>query len=181
MRRLLVASALVAAFAGGCTSGSSEKPPSGSLLGEGSPGIVVDSEFDRVERRPDGIVVRRNAQNLSVEIDQSGHGAVGCAWMIYVTLEQYGEACAPGDAETHAMLAEAVGRIDRFVMENGPATPDEIAAGKKRLSDQAGHYRSCGGDLASMYAGLPRDPAALRKSIDDLLSVPRKPVINPCL
>jgi hypothetical protein len=129
-------------------------------------------------------------------LDNSGHGAVMCAWEIYVKISIAADICSATDKEDITQrLSGAIRRIDGFIIENSP-TPmsqadldrrkeriraDAIAALARLSNDEA--TRKCRTDDASrMLERLKSQPAEkFEMGVDDLLSVPRPPVMNPCL
>jgi hypothetical protein len=130
-----------------------------------------------------GITVLRNERE-TVEIDESGHGAVLCTWSIYLSIQYVGKTCFPGETETQSLLAGEIDRIDRFIMENGPATREQVGQRKARILAGSAKLQ-CGNDdskwLEDAFRAVKTNPAGLHAGVDDLLSVPRRPVMNPCL
>ena len=117
--------------------------------------------------------------------DSTGKGAVVCAWRIYVGAQQVGEKCFPGkDAAFKSELTQSIGRIETFIIENNstPVTQAQLEANKQGQRRSNERFDICSGDGSAMYQ-MMRDggPAALRTSVDELLSIPREPVADPCL
>jgi hypothetical protein len=123
------------------------------------------------------------------------HGAVLCIWTIYIHLKTIGDRCFPDDAsEFPELLNEAIERMDKFIMDNGPATRAEIDESKAKsrayiANDRSICTRSESHPLLGMYEAmqsgtryLPPETVreAFRESITKLLAIPRKPVLNPC-
>jgi hypothetical protein len=139
------------------------------------------------EHLPGGITILHLPDNSSVATDQSGHGAVLCAWTIYVAIQYVGKTCFPEDKQTQSLLAEEIERIDRFIMANAPATREQVERRKANdlSAEGSGQLLQCGNEqwkwLEDSYTGMQANPQKLRAEIDDLLSVPRQPVLNPCL
>jgi hypothetical protein len=139
---------------------------------------------------------RHGDQITSVGGDMSGHGAVRCSWGIYVAIRAHVDACSPGeDPNLEADLDEALDRINDFIVENSlvPTTKsqlvDAIAQHKQQAKlallgkSQEDQRKQCEADgigpfIKSMNS-TPRDK--WKSSVDDLLSVKRPPVMNPCL
>jgi hypothetical protein len=94
-----------------------------------------------------------------------------------------GDECfANEDAEFKAALSEGIERIDQFIIDNAPTTSERLAKAKRDMRFVSPEISICRPDLVSIYLNMRQaGPEALRRSIADLLSVPRKPAMNPCL
>jgi hypothetical protein len=94
-----------------------------------------------------------------------------------------GDECFPNeDVEFKAALSEGIERIDQFIIENAPTTTDVLAKAKREMKFVPPDVSICRRDIVSIYLNLRQaGPEALGRSIADLLSVPRKPAMNPCL
>ena len=126
-----------------------------------------------------------DAEGNVAETDTTGKGAVMCIWGIYVGLQQIGDTCFAGqDQDFKAQLADSIARTDRFIIANSPerVTQADLEARKQYGRAEAVQFGLCSGDGVQMYR-MMRDqgPAALKAGTDELLSIPRKPVMNPCL
>jgi hypothetical protein len=110
------------------------------------------------------------------------HGAVLCAWTIYLTVRVIGDTCyAPKDENLHAALDQEIARIDKFIMDNAPATPDELEIMRRRFTFVTSDS-ICKRESRQFYEGIRNwGLEKIHQSVTDLLSVPRKPVMNPCL
>ncbi len=129
--------------------------------------------------------------------DISGHGAVMCVWGIYTALRSVLDVCPTKteDGELKEALDDAINRMNDFIVANSntgvtkKALQDRInkqtvdTKEKLRSLSNDEHMKKCArGDTAQMLDSLRHsEPNNIKKSIDDLLSVPRPPVINPCL
>jgi hypothetical protein len=133
--------------------------------------------------------------NGTAGIDNSGHGAVLCAWHFYMMIKNALDMCpADPDRKYNGEIAAAIGRINEFISINSPShTPI------KQLNDYVIDNNT--NNIASFNSKTPEDQqivcAKIRKKIDynvlvqmrdglqskidDLLSVPRVPVMNPCM
>lgn len=140
---------------------------------------------DKVVKFPSGVVfhsVRRNGKTQTAGVDQSGHGAVLCSWEIYVTLGAALEICPEYRNESLKIsLANAVDRINDFIVANSifPISKAELekrAAAKREV--RLCRSRTVAGMLESV-GSVSHDK--LMRGVADLLSVPRPPVMNPCL
>jgi hypothetical protein len=117
--------------------------------------------------------------------DHSGKGAVLCAWRLMLAAQAVGRRCFAGqDAAFQAELARSIARTDAFILKNSSArpTPADLARFKARVGEEVDRQRPalCAED--EVYRAF-RDAgtAAMRTTTDELLSVPREPVLNPCL
>jgi hypothetical protein len=130
-----------------------------------------------------------------MESDFSGRGAVACFYSIYLAVEAVGAVCGPsqnGASDLGAQLA----RIERFIVANEPQrgalsgkaiAEARIAAFKAQavatVPAAAAKSAFCQGPQAKFLLGLAAqtDAAKLKANVDNLLSVPRPAVMNPCL
>jgi hypothetical protein len=118
-------------------------------------------------------------------VDRRGKGAVLCAWSLYVVAQEVGRRRHAGeDAAFQDELARSVARTDAFILRNSSAhpTPADLAARKALALRETPAAALCTGTTAELYDQFRKQgAAALRASTDDLLSVPREPVMNPCV
>jgi hypothetical protein len=147
--------------------------------------VNKDGSEDTVVKFPNGVVFRsvgRNGETRIFGADHSGHGAVLCSWEIYVTLAAALEICPRYRNESlRASLASAVDRINDFIVANSlfPVAKTELekrAASKREV--RLCRSRGVAGMLKSV-GSVSHDK--LMSGVADLLSVPRPPVMNPCL
>jgi hypothetical protein len=141
-------------------------------------------------------LTRHGDRITSFQTDISGHGAVLCAWEIYVTVRAHIEACSPGeDPNFEANLDYAIDQINGFVAENSlvPITKPQLMDAIEQRKLQAkramfghsheGQRKRCEADGISSIAKplklAPQD--AWVSGLTKLLSVKRPPVMNPCL
>ena len=134
------------------------------------------------------------AQGQAPDVDQSGHGAVLCSWAIAIEVAVGLDACFPGDyGELRADNDAAVTAMNQFIARNDspPLTLEQIQAATDRAGEQlragltaltadqrAQRCHSIGAFIKQMAA---MGHAGRQRSLDDLLSVPRKPLRQPCL
>lgn len=121
-----------------------------------------------------------------VQIDKTGKGAVLCVWGLYQAVKTVGLECHQGeDAELQNELKRSLDRIDNFIITNSkhPVTRANIEYRRlKGLEQLRSSGNICTGDLAKLYDALRSSGAApLRAQTNDLLSIRREPVMNPCL
>jgi len=136
---------------------------------------------------PNGVVFRqerRNGKTLTFGNDVSGHGAVLCRWEIYVAMAAALEICPEFRNEPlKADLTNAIDRINDFIVANSLFPVSKADLEKRAASRREDASRLCRSDgLAGMIksAGLVSHDK-LMSSVADLLSVPRPPVMSPCL
>lgn len=137
---------------------------------------------------PNGVVFhqeRRNGRTQTFGNDVSGHGAVLCSWQIYVGVAAALEICPEFRNEPlKADLANAIDRINDFIVANSLSPISKAELEKRATSRRVDASQLCrpDGPAAAMlksFGSVSHDK--LMGSVDDLLSVPRPPVMNPCL
>lgn len=122
----------------------------------------------------------------TIQTDVTGKGAVLCSWGILEAIRAAGRECFKGqDAEFQAELDDSLSRIDQFIIRNSsrPVTQAGLDIRRAQALKQLHSIGNiCTGDAAKMYEGLrARGASQLHASTTELLSIPREPVINPCL
>ncbi|MEM7124154.1 MAG: hypothetical protein AAF563_22945 [Pseudomonadota bacterium] len=147
-------------------------------------------------RLPGPVIVDeiRDGDNYRVwSRDASGLGAVQCAWLIYATTVFYAERCdAAGYQDQLTLLRTGVDRIEAFMQENWlvPMSDDDLVAFKANWQAQeevwfaqSGTEQACENPhflhMINRVAAMGEEGHT--EAIDELLSVPRLPVANPCL
>jgi hypothetical protein len=125
--------------------------------------------------------------------DTSGKGAVLCGLYLYVEAPAAAHLCGLSNSAADAAFDEAISRIDKFVIENAeqPVTQSQMDDFRKLHSAQltASLPRGYGSvqkycqsrDFEFVRHMYEATPADIKTSIDNLLSVPREPLMNPCL
>ena len=135
-------------------------------------------------------IVPASAQQPQSQFDEPDPqgGPVLCAWMYYVYVQAIGERCFPNQrSEMSAVIDESVEKIEKFILDNSPATPEQIAQGRNRfrsrvIDDPRGPYCAEDKDPVRMYRAMQGVGAqTMRDSIVKLLAIPRKPIFNECL
>jgi hypothetical protein len=147
---------------------------------------------------PNGVVISEGPDGR-VGMDMSGHGAVLCVWRIYLAVAVYWDTCFPDeDREARQELAKGIEAINAFILANSvpPVSKadldariardrEQLLALPKEKIDHACLARPEDGDAGTLAAMRSRmrsiPPEEFRAGIADLLSVPRPPVMNPCL
>jgi hypothetical protein len=150
-----------------------------------------------------GVVVsiqRKGNQTQTVGQDNSGHGAVLCMWKFYIGFRQGLNQCFPGQyPEFREDLDYAIGAMNDFIVANSlsPTSKAEVEAavaalearGQKQFDDGRAQLgaeelqKRCGasnfGQMIVKMTEMTREQR--RRQIVELLSVPRPPVMNPCI
>jgi hypothetical protein len=132
------------------------------------------------------LAVSQGVASDTLESDRSGKGAVLCAWRILESVRAVGQECFKDrDAALQDALDKSLSRIDRFILDNSSrhismkGLDARRVEGLRQLHEQG---NICTGGAAKMYLVMQaRGPDSLRRMTDDLLSVPREPVLNPCI
>ena len=134
---------------------------------------------------PAPVVQEANEDGWIVQTDVSGKGAVLCAWTLYDTMAIIGETCHRNrDAALREELRDGVGRIENFIMANSrtPVSRQGLDDARRQRRAELDRGLCRQRDAVEMYRALrEQGPEAVRSNIDDLLSIPREPVMNPCL
>jgi hypothetical protein len=150
--------------------------------------VHEDGSEDTEVKLPNGVTfhqVRRDGNAQTFANDVSGHGAVLCSWGIYVALEAALEVCPEyRDEPLKAGLNDAIDRINDFIVANSlsPVTKTELEKRAASVTGDVSQLCRPGGPVAAMlksFKSMPHDK--FMSSVADLLSVPRPPVMNPCL
>jgi hypothetical protein len=143
------------------------------------------------ESQPQEAVSTRHVGGAEIKFDNTGKGAVLCTWSMLVAAANAAQKCGWGE---NLALGEAIGQIDAFIIANSlePVTQEQLsarkaadsglgyetAAGRASMCEYTAGSHSFGEMLWRIHASEPEQLAALTS---DLLSVPREPVMNPCL
>ncbi|GAB4540990.1 MAG: hypothetical protein Tsb0019_40900 [Roseibium sp.] len=167
--------------------------------------VLSDGTEIRKVMLPGNVLLEMERKDGRIRIatfDQSGHGAVLCAKGIYQLVRAALDTCQDLENERVSRLVDdALDRMDRFILANSiaPVTfsqlqeRDRAILKKLRIDlggpDDAGTKLSCKsvipdrveftGLLVSEFDKTSDEEFTAR--IDDLLSVPRLPAMNPCL
>jgi hypothetical protein len=158
------------------------------------PGVEVTSRIvgdKKVTSYAKAGVVYEKWPDYIVSIDQTGLGAVLCAWTIYVDVMLAAEACFPDShAEIRKHLVEGVDAMNDFIVANNPDPVKkadlENQIAKRRAEKFSRLPASVIGTQQCPLSDFVRNfekgtPEEWRASISKMLSVPRPPVMNPCL
>ena len=128
----------------------------------------------------------------SMGSDNSGKGAILCTWMIYGTTKHFLDVCGgKNDQGARMRLDKTIDKINDFIVANSltPVTKDELnkkiktmGFDESRMSKEELLKVCQSKDMRSFgdYARTtPEDK--FNAAIEDALSIPRPPVLNPCL
>ena len=122
-----------------------------------------------------------------IHSDNTGRGAVLCAWGVMSGLRYAGKQCHAGeDAAFRQALTASVARIEAFILMNAhhPAFTRADLDERRRIGLEQLRAQGpvCTGYAEEAYAKIrPLGPAMIVRSTDALLSIPREPVMAPCL
>lgn len=161
------------------------------------PDVTIETQGGtRIANFKSGVVMQEIKGGKTVGMDNSGHGAVLCAWRVYAEVEDWLDVCSPEkNAELKKTVGGAMERINKFILENS-LTPGLRTETEKQLAEKAGVLKDkiaaltpeektqhcTKGNVSKILKELrSTPPAEFEKGIDRLLAVPRPAVLNPCL
>jgi hypothetical protein len=166
-----------------------------NALSARTPWKVVDGVETREFKLTGGINVeqqRVNGKTSTMMMDVSGHGAVRCALQTFITFVIVNDVCRVNDTKWRSVLMSAVGRIGEFAERNAiePVKKGEIVARAEDSIKQAAVNTSAEEikQACTEPRGFVEAYSILREmgeakfvaQVDDLLSVERPAVLNPC-
>jgi len=153
--------------------------------------IVITKDKNGVETKAlkfsGGVVILDDG----TEMDNSGKGAVVCVWKIYTEVHNELEICDPDNKKLKTFFGESLDRINNFIVANsltGQSKASLQGSIDKAMSTMRGvtskmHREDldkwCKSGLLAGTEKAQQDK--LKSQIDEMLSVPRPPVLNPCL
>jgi hypothetical protein len=160
-----------------------------------------DAVWTEIENRSDVEITEKNGKKTALfssgvsiskdgrGVDNSGLGAVSCAWMVHSHTYQLLKACMPSRESYLKAYGEAVDRIEDFIVENSltPVSKSELQKNAETMFDMSKQQMSmeqlCESDfLPNSDGDLSEEKSkTFRQSIDKILSVPRPPVMEPCI
>jgi len=193
MRRTTVVAAVFLAMLAGCGGRDGSELDLAALAKQPGTEVIRRSEGGKtiVEIRRGGVVITQMRGITVSAVDHSGHGAVLCAWRIYVDTLAALEVCQPDThIELRQDLRQATDAIADFIVANSltPVKKTDLDAYvfKRRAetraqSDAAG--KACSPEFLEQslpqLEAVPRDERQAQTA--EILSVPRPPVMDPCL
>ncbi|MDB5536726.1 MAG: hypothetical protein JWP26_3956 [Devosia sp.] len=128
------------------------------------------------------------AQDRSPPADASGKGPVLCVWGIYQLIDQHTRKCGWVHNAVDSAVEAGIAKMDAFIIENSSTPVSQQTLDEKKLTfasqvpDNACAFKPGDGSFTSMIWGMRQgDPATVTSDIAELLSVPREPLMNPCL
>jgi len=141
---------------------------------------------------------RRDGKTSTMAIDSSGHGAILCTREIYIAVKIALDNCRDLNYSTASMeLDLALQKIDKFILENSIEQVSQLdleadykrknAGFRSQISDsssgmckiQLGEGLAFMERIADQIEKMPQGD--FKKQLAQILSVPRLPVMNPCL
>lgn len=132
-----------------------------------------------------GATLSVTADQSRPEFDQSGKGAVICVWSIYVDIQQGIELCDLPPMAGDEDLAPSIRRVEEFILEHTTrgVTQAMLDSHKSRTYEQSKQALSTQSDGLCETVKMLREKMVgnLVAATDDLLSVPREPLWNPCI
>jgi hypothetical protein len=165
---------------------------------------TTENGKDVIEMRRNGVLllVRGNLQGDDwLGIDETGLGAVMCHWQLYIEVRSILNVCFPDDyAELREDLTFAIDAINDFIMVNNPfpiartelqtfiSHRQAVARTRASRIPKSEFAAACRSDSkipgatvlsAIISKAIPRDER--KAEVAKLLSVPRWPVMGPCL
>ena len=126
------------------------------------------------------------AQGAVIRSDNTGHGAVLCSWGFMSGLRYAGEQChAREDAALRQALSTGVARIEAFILQNAhhPMFTHADLDERRRIGLEQLRAQGpvCTGYAEEAYQKMRSlGPTTVLRWTDDLLSIPREPVMAPC-
>lgn len=155
----------------------------------------ADGTVATVQLRRNGVVIDATRQDDRVRVlgsDRSGHGAVLCAWSIYIEVKTGLNMCFPGKhPELTKRLDSTIDAINGFIVSNSLVPTSREALASAIAAREAAKREKTSGQLSQMCNSSFLGRAISRMaqtsendwqtSVNKLLAVPRPPVMNPCL
>ena len=119
--------------------------------------------------------------------DTSGKGAVLCSWGIYVYVQRQTADCGLARRPGDDAIDQAIVQMDEFIIANASSHPThQMLEDYKRRSLETGWLSGHRGkeycqknEFVEHISSI--DPDRIREEVKALLSIPREPVMNPCL
>jgi hypothetical protein len=120
--------------------------------------------------------------------DNTGAGAVLCAWGIYLSVQAETAACKLPRRPVDDAMDSAILAIDEFILANSSLHPtremldnfkQRYAESNLSIMQRIGFDKVCNGPDLEAFRRVT--PERLQASIKALLATLREPVMNPCL
>ena len=129
---------------------------------------------------------RRGDHISTLEVDGSGNGAVICGWELYTAVRRDIEKCPSNQyGQMKQKLDGYIDRINAFIVANSidPVTQSQLDEQVRKRIVSAKKCNASGTFNKALQSNEKRE--LFIKTLDDavnkMLSVPRLPVLNPCL
>jgi hypothetical protein len=127
--------------------------------------------------------------------DQTGKGAVLCLYEIYLGVQAATRMCGWERTKSDDAMDRGIAATEAFIAKNAtiPSTLDHVeelkqSAAEAKVLSKDGAAERCrrdpgnrGSSIEFMYMLRTRPPAEIDASFAEMLSLPREPVMNPCL
>ena len=112
-----------------------------------------------------------------------------CSWAIFLSIQAQTAECGLARRPVDDAIDQAIAAIDEFILRNSSLRPTRqmLDTFKRGVAEsERNHFRQRG--LLKQYCENPDterfrsiDADQLRAGVQDLLSIEREPVMNPCL
>ena len=131
----------------------------------------------------------------AVQYDTSGKGAVLCSQLMLMEVRYVSQLCRWARTPADDAIDKGIADIDAFVLKNSSRPVTQEMLDQRKADYFAGRPKPGGAlprrctadpkdfdsDTALLWSIHQMDPAALAASTAELLSIPREPLLNPCL
>jgi hypothetical protein len=141
-----------------------------------------------------GVVITEQEDGSVLGMDNTGHGAIICAWGLYTEIKNWLDKCGTEEEKKlQEIVSSYVERLNDFIVGNSvmPITKQDMGVKSKARADFFNQKIPAvtGDDLrqqcdssgiVTFVNAMKTQPEFFNDSIDKMLSVPRPPVMNPC-
>jgi hypothetical protein len=116
------------------------------------------------------------------ERDNSGKGAVLCSWSINLSVQARTADCGWARRPVDDAIDEAITAIDDFILANSTLHPTRpMLEDFKRRAAESECHRTVTREQYCRDTEFIRSTEPIREGVKAFLSIPREPVMNPCL
>jgi restriction endonuclease Mrr len=116
------------------------------------------------------------------EEDKSGKGAVLCNWAIFLGVQAGVSACSLPRRPVDDAIDRAVTSIDAFIISNSSLHPTPAMVEEFKRRQRPTCTNANAQTIAQSIEPFRRASAEqIDAAVKELLSIPREPVMNPCL
>lgn len=169
---------------------AADEPDFWELVAKRPDATITGEKGHRTAHFSGGVTISEDGLGM----DDSGKGAVLCTGGMLLEARAFTSVCDNGkETDATRRLDEALSKINDFIATNSivPISRDELEkVYQDRLSKKISKYQEEGGkefcksdDISAKFLRhfMAVPEADFNKNMDDFLSVPRPPVMNPCL